>query len=45
MATGYVNAAAERTVWDGRDVRAWEFPPTHWMPLPEPPSAIEGEKK
>jgi hypothetical protein len=24
--------------WGGRNLAVWDAPPTHWMPLPEPPT-------
>lgn len=28
---------AHQDWWDSRDEEGCEFPPTHWMPLPDPP--------
>lgn len=41
MATGdwhhaYDSDRVEWT-WDGRELKAYDHQPTHWMPLPEPP--------
>ena len=25
-------------VWGGQELRVWDYAPTHWQPLPEPPA-------
>lgn len=41
MATGYWSAGHDVWIWDGHAVPPWEIQPTHWMPLPAPPTEIE----
>ncbi|AHE52662.1 DUF551 domain-containing protein [Sphingomonas sanxanigenens] len=38
MASGYYSDAHDAWIWGGEVVREWAHPPTHWMPLPEPPT-------
>lgn len=37
MASGYYHDRMNVWIWAGEQVRNWEFPPTHWMPLPAAP--------
>lgn len=38
MDTGYWSQGHKGWVWSGYEVRSYMIQPTHWMPLPEPPT-------
>lgn len=40
MASGFFHDGMEVWIWGGEQVREWAFPPTHWTPLPPPPSPM-----
>lgn len=38
MGSGYFHDGMNVWIWEGEQVRGWAHPPTHWMPLPAPPT-------
>ena len=38
MATGHYSSGYDAWEWDGRILKAYDVQPTHWQPLPLPPS-------
>jgi len=37
MGTGFWHRGYEEWEWEGRILKPYDWQPTHWMPLPEPP--------
>lgn len=49
MATGsihrYDDIGPEEIIWDGQNLQDWDYKPTHWMPIPEPPASTHNPEK
>jgi Protein of unknown function (DUF551) len=44
MSTGFWHTGYNEWIWDGDRIAAWESQPTHWMPLPDPPSSAPDDE-
>ena len=44
MDTGYWSSGAHCWVWSGNQLRKYDIQPTHWQPLPAPPTSEERQQ-
>lgn len=45
MASGYYHSEMNVWIWGGEQVHDWNFPPTHWQPLPAAPGTEQPDAR
>lgn len=45
METGFWHTGYDNWTWEGRQIKSYDHQPTHWQPLPDPPTELPGGKQ